>query len=218
MFPTQEELKSYSKNSDSNSIIKLKKDGDSISGLFAGNSVQFHQHWVDGQKLPVPCKRDISKQCALCDQGHKSTFRFRINMLVSINKKLTPMIFENGWTVLQSLMAIDKHAPLSRHQVTVVKSIANGKHSYTIIPKTELKEEQLVKIRQIPLLSLAVSYGDAPVPPQPKIEQNQAPNQSSQTPPWLNKDSEENDFEALLDGNEEVAPVEGNKDDDIDFP
>lgn len=212
MFPTQEELKSYSKTSDSNSIIKLKKDGDSISGLFAGQSVQFHQHWVDGQKLPIPCKRDISKQCALCDQGHKHTFRFRINMLVSINKKLTPMIFENGWTVLQDLISINKHAPLDRYQVTIVKNISNGRHSYTIIPKAELKEEQLVKIRQVPLLDLAINYGDA------KIEQKKASELSSTPQPWMAKQAEENDFEALLDGNEEVAPVEGNKDDDIDFP
>lgn len=213
MFPTQEQLKKFSPstgNGKSNIIIDLKEDGASVTGLLCGESLQFHQHWIKKGERPVACPRDIGRPCALCEQGHRNSLRFKINMLVSINKKLTPMILENGWLLLNQLMTLNKHLPLDSQQITIIRSGKDQKTSYTIVPKGTLTPEQLAKVKQIPLLPLKVDYDKAAKPNDPQLNAQKPAQEALSTPPeWVGQNADDFDeFEELSSSkNEEEDPL-----------
>ena len=85
--------------SDSN-IIRLK-DGDSITGVFRGEPVEYNQHYVGGDY--IECTRGE------CCAGGKSQFRFRLNICKSNDAGVVEaQIFENGWKMYEQLEALQQ--------------------------------------------------------------------------------------------------------------
>lgn len=115
----------------SKNFLKLKKNGDAIIGVFAGEPYDFKQHWIENRAQLCP-----GAGCTICSEGKKPGFRFRLNFITKDNEgKYIALIFEQGWTVYQTLAAL--HGNDYDLENTIVKITRNGegqKTTYSIIP------------------------------------------------------------------------------------
>lgn len=145
-------------SSSSADFVQLKKDQDSIKGVFAGNPLPYKQHWLGSGKRPVVCE-GLDAGCKFCLDGQKASFRFRINFITTENKAMVSKIFEQGWNVWKSLEALNKKVELERTTVEITR-MGEGRNdtNYVITPildgNPKLSEKAFKKIQEIPLKDL----------------------------------------------------------------
>lgn len=137
---------------DSKNYLRLK-DKESAKGLFVGDPYHFRMHWV--QNKSVLCSED--NQCPHCNQGLKSSFRFRISFITKDGDDYVAKIFEQGWTVYETLQHLNADYDLEKHLVKISRSGSGPSDtSYTIlpVPNGELTPELAKKLAAVPLHDL----------------------------------------------------------------
>jgi len=82
-------------------VIRLK-DGESVTGVFRGEPVEYYQHRTpDGQYVQAVQGEMMN--------GKKPQFRFRLNLCVrGENGGFEAKVFENGWKVYEQLAALQE--------------------------------------------------------------------------------------------------------------
>ena len=123
-----------SKSEGSKHYIRLK-DGDSVSGVLRGDPVEYRTHWVGQGTVLCTRKNRTDTACKYCNEGNKPAFRFKLNMIIKENGALTAKILESGWTVYESLDALNKEYPLDKTTIKISRK-GSGKNdtTYSVIP------------------------------------------------------------------------------------
>lgn len=135
---------------DSLPFIKLK-DGESISGSFAGDPYEFYQHWKGGRSVICPGK----DTCASCKEGDKGTFRFRLNLIVKEGDVYVAKVFEQGGKIYDYLRDMDReYKGLERVPVKITRKGTEKNTSYVILPQAPFTSKQLATLAKVPLLDL----------------------------------------------------------------
>ena len=114
------------------------KDKEQVIGLLRGDPFLFRQHWL-GQKAFM-CEGD---ECKHCRDGLKSTFRFRMNIIVGENKVWVVKILEQGGKVYDALKGLaDAGYDLKKTFITISRSGSTQQNTYyTVLPHPSLKVE-----------------------------------------------------------------------------
>ena len=139
------------------SFIRLKKDGESVKGVFQGNPYDYKQHWGDNKKTIC-----IGMGCALCRAGDTPRFRFRINFIIKENGAYTAKIWEQGITAYKDLSGLNKTLQeegykLDEYLVKITRSgLGKEDTSYPIIavPGGALDAVRVSEIKKVKLLPL----------------------------------------------------------------
>lgn len=131
-------------------FVKLQ-DGESVTGLFAGDPYTFYQHWEGERSVICPGKA----VCERCKDGKKGTFRFRLNLIVKDGQGYTAKVFEQGGTVYDYLGDLDKETPLEKTPVKILRKGLGKNTSYVILPQAPLTASQLGPFAKVPLRELA---------------------------------------------------------------
>lgn len=128
------------------------KDGDKITGVFAGEPSIFKIHWI-GQKSFKCIGRAT---CPHCQDGDKPKFRFKINFITKDDGVLIAKIFEGSYGTFLDLKTMhESDHDLSETQVTVSRRGLKAETRYTIMPtKAQPMPKELENIKKIPLNSL----------------------------------------------------------------
>lgn len=137
---------------DSKNYLRLK-DKESAVGLFVGEPYDFRGHWT-GKQLDL-CSED--NLCSHCATGLKSTFRFRSNIIVKEGESYVARIFEQAWTVYETMKKLNSEYDLEKHLVRISRSGTGlSDTAYSIIPVKdgEVKPELAKKLAVIPLHDL----------------------------------------------------------------
>lgn len=125
----------------SKDFIKLK-DGEFIEVIFRGTPFDFKQHWI-GNK-PSLCSQD--GLCETCKKGTKPAFRFRIHAVIKENNNYIAKIWEQGWTVYESLIGINSDYPLEKTWLKLTrKGTDKNDTTYIVVPRpknTSITDEQ----------------------------------------------------------------------------
>lgn len=128
-------------------FVKLK-DGQSVSGILAGDPYVYHKKWENGKSVP-------------CEDGEEgASFAFRINLVVNENKTLVPKILDKGWKVYAQLKALTERGyDLSKTAVSIGRT-GSGKSDtvYTVLPlppNAQPSEQMIQKIKELKLVDLA---------------------------------------------------------------
>ena len=129
------------------------KDGEQVIGLLSGEPFEFRTHWVD--KRSDVC---VGTGCAHCDAGVKSSFRFRMNLLVSgEDKKPVAKILEQGSKLYNALKELNEEVPLEENYIKV-KRAGSGQfdteYSVTPVLKQKVTAETKRILSDIKLLPL----------------------------------------------------------------
>lgn len=114
-------------------FIKLK-DGDMIEGCFIGDPIDYRDHFKEGV-----CEGEM---CPLCQQGKKSSFKFRINFVTKENDMLVAKIWQQGWTAYSTLAGLS--------DVYEKDGIDISKQKFRITRKGSGKEDTEYQIIPIP--------------------------------------------------------------------
>lgn len=110
-------------------FLKLKA-GESVRGVFRGDPYEFRQHWTANRG--VKCE---GASCELCKSGDKSSFRFRLNLVIQENGALAAKVFEQGWTVYELLKALHEgDYDLEKHFMKITRHGTGTDTSYSIVP------------------------------------------------------------------------------------
>ncbi len=147
---------------DSKNYVRLK-DGETVTGVFAGEIYEFSKHWVMNRS--EVCKGD---GCPLCiSSGKRGSFRFRINLVVKTPQGphgLEPKIFEQGWKFYKQLRELNEEYPI---EDTIVKITRQGSQmndtTYSVLPVKDclVKPDLAAKIKSISLIDLRHSEDKA---------------------------------------------------------
>lgn len=157
---------------DSKHLIRLK-DGESISGVFRGEPYDFRQHWIDNR--PQFCS---GVSCPECEKKLRSSFTFRLNLVVFEKGIFVAKIFEQRSTVYKQLKNLHRSGyDLTKTVVTITRfGKSKDDTTYSILPTpnktfTPQLEAALAKVE---LHDLA------------KVDQmvNQPSNEPEQAPPF----------------------------------
>lgn len=137
---------------DSKNYVRIK-DKESVKGIFSGEPYEFRKHWVSNKS--VICSED--NHCSHCLTGLKSSFAFRVNFIINDNGSYVSKIFEQGWTVYESLRNLNLEYPLEQHIVKISRSGSGPTDTtYSILPvpngivTNEIKEKiNMVKLQDL---------------------------------------------------------------------
>lgn len=145
------------------------KDGDKVTGLFAGEPSIFKIHWV-GNKSLVCVGKEL---CEPCQSGDKAKFRFKLNMIVKEDGVAMAKIFEGAYGMFLDLKNLhESDYNLEDTVVTVYRKGQKTDTRYTVLPvppKGQPTPAELELMKKVPLNSLvdkdrgiADSFDDAP--------------------------------------------------------
>lgn len=115
---------------DSKNFIRLKNDKQSVVGVFRGDPFDYKTHWISNRTQT--CK---GSNCSYCANGNKPQFKFLVNFVIYENNQYMVKIFEQGWTVYESMKALNEDFDLEK---TIVKITRRGtgrdNTTYSILP------------------------------------------------------------------------------------
>lgn len=138
---------------DTKDFIKLE-DGDSVTGVCAGDIYTFRQHW--NGKVSTPCPENNT--CTSCDQGIKTQFKFRVNFITKDDTgNYTAKILEQGAKLLDGLEEINKEYELEKHAIKISrkgKGVNDTKYTVMPVKNGALTEEKLELFSKIDLHDL----------------------------------------------------------------
>lgn len=146
-------MKFQERNSNGAKLDFLKlTSGQSAKGVFRGDIYEFKRHWVNQRSVTCP-----GSGCEHCTAGDKPSFRFRLNFVINENGALTAKVFEQGWTVYDTLRALHADYNLETYQMKVTRSGEGTNTSYQItpVPKGEVTKDMEAKIKTIKLHELS---------------------------------------------------------------
>lgn len=104
--------------------------GQSAKGVFRGEPHEFRQHWRNKQSFVC-----TGSDCALCKEGEKSSFRFRLNFIIQENGAYVAKVFEQGKTVYEVLKALhESDYDLEKHAVKITRHGSGTDTTYSIVP------------------------------------------------------------------------------------
>lgn len=133
--------------------IKLKS-GESIKGVFMGDTYEFKQHWKDSK--PSLCPGET--ECSRCASGEKASFRFQLNLIVKENDTYVAKVFEQGWKVFLDLKALHEGGyDLEKYLVKITRNgstMNDTTYSIVPVPNGLLTAAQLKEIASVKLISL----------------------------------------------------------------
>lgn len=138
-------------------FLKIK-NGESVRGIFRGESFDFFQHFDDGAPKTI-CPG--SSSCDLCKSGKRPGWRFRLNFLVRTNGAWTAYIFEQGTRVYNQLVTLNKTFPLETTPVVISRTGSDkATTTYSVLPAQQapISPETLQSIEHIPLRNLDPLY------------------------------------------------------------
>jgi len=146
-------------------LLKMKS-GEEVRGVFRGDPVDFRQHWIANRSYL--CSGNST--CEYCKAGEKSSFRFRINIVINENGAHVAKVFEQGKSVYEALKSLNTDYALEKNQVKIKRMGSGTETLYTIlpVPNGELKDGALKAIEAIPLVDLSL---DASRPAEPIAEE-----------------------------------------------
>lgn len=165
-------------------FLKLK-DKDEVRGSFRGEVTEFYSHWKAGGGVVCP-GRD---KCALCQSGKKedkASFRFRLNFITRETEggPLVAKVFEQGWTVYETLRDLNKDYKLEETIVKISRKGSGPKDtSYSILPIKEwmIKPDLEAKLALVPLQNLDPFH----VPEEQEVsDSHEPPSFSSEASPF----------------------------------
>lgn len=131
----------------SGSFLKIS-DGESVSGVFAGEVYEFYTKWLNGKSLVTTSEDPEGK------------IRFRCNFITTegTTQELAVKIWEFPLMIYNNLKEINEEYPLEETKVKITRKGLGTNTEYTIMPlvggKNALKPEQIKVLKQIPLLKL----------------------------------------------------------------
>jgi hypothetical protein len=164
-------------NAGSKDYLKLKPS-EPTRGIFMGDPYEYRIHWVNGKT--VNC--ESPNGCAQCDLGNRSSFQFKINVIVKENEAYMAKIWQQGITVYNALKALHADYNLEKH---VMKLTRNGTTkddtTYSIIPVKDgqINIEMAGKLKDIKLHN----FGNTPQQGfSPDVEPFQTPDDSDFIP------------------------------------
>jgi hypothetical protein len=140
-------------------LLKLKP-GESITGVFKGDPVDYQQHWVGGRG--VICEGAACPYCQEKDEEGKPLkpgFRFRINFLTLENSQWTAKVFEQGYTVYKNLRSLhESDYNLEKTLVKITRYGSDKTTTYQIVPlpKHEVSPELEKRFKTIKLNELEI--------------------------------------------------------------
>lgn len=142
-------------NKSSNKMDYLKmKAGESVRGTFRGDPHTFKMHWLNDQKKSQLCS---GSGCPLCSAGDKPKFRFRLNFIMNENGAFVAKVFEQGWTVYETLKALHEgDYNLEQHVMKISRHGSGTDTSYSIVPvpNGQLSKEQESQVAKVQLHTL----------------------------------------------------------------
>jgi len=131
------------------------KEGNKVIGVLIGEPFGWNQHFNPVTKQSLVCSRDDN--CPICtDKKEKSSFRFRVNIIVKEDGMAVAKYLEQGWSLwcklgekAEELKANDKK--LEQYVVEIRRS---GLKTYMVVLKNEMTAEQVNALSALPLNDL----------------------------------------------------------------
>lgn len=115
----------------SKAFLRLKS-GERVKGIFKGDPFDFRQHWSQSEKRSYICTGD---DCEHCKAGEKSSFRFRINVIVKENEAYTAKVWDQGRGAYETLSALhDGGYDLEKTVVTISRHGEGVDTTYSVLP------------------------------------------------------------------------------------
>jgi len=131
--------------------IVESNSGGGFTKLEVGKPILLHilgepekqfQHWIDGNKTPLPC---VGEECLQCRQGTKLSKRYKIKVFNLTNKQAE--VFQCGTSVLGQIndvrIALSGSIDTVDFQVSKAGSGLNTKYTVINLP-TKFKPEMMV--------------------------------------------------------------------------
>lgn len=125
-------------------FLKLKKDKESVVGIFMGDLYEFYVVWEGGK----------SRQVA--EGTPNSKFRFRVNFVVKEGPVYVPKIFEQGLTVYRQLAELHAEYDLEKTVIKVTRNGTGTDTTYSLLPllKQQITKEAEAHLKTLELLPL----------------------------------------------------------------
>ena len=135
-----------------NLYVSLKKDGDLVRGIFAGEPKTFRIHWINGKGIDC-----LGEGCPHCAAGDKSKFRFTCNFIVEENGMYVAKLFESGKTVYDALAEQGADYDMSKTLVKITRKGTGMDTTYAVTiapPDKQPTKEQLETIKAVQLVTI----------------------------------------------------------------
>lgn len=147
----------FERNFSSGNFIKIK-DGESVTGIFKGEPVEFYIH--GNQADTTACE---GEGCPRCKAGEEKRFRFRLNFICKQQGAIVCKIFEQGKRVYRMLKDLNEMSSLETTTL-MIKRTGSSKDdtTYTIIPamNAQLKPDEIEKlVASVQLNDLTIGTG-----------------------------------------------------------
>ena len=132
-------MPSKSDNNGPSPYLKLA-DGEQITCLIAGEPYEFYGAWENG-KLSIK------------DEGEEGAkFRFKINVIVSENGKLTPKIWDQGVMTYNTLKELHEEYDLTKTMLKIKRHGTGKDTEYVIMPmRKEIDKDTAKRISEVEL-------------------------------------------------------------------
>lgn len=109
--------------------------GEKIRGIFRGTPHTFKTHWT-GNKSELCTGPD---NCALCTQGDRARFRFKVNFIVKDGNAYVAKVFEQSFRVYDIMRSLhmeltEQKMGLDKVVVTIARNGSGKDTTYTITP------------------------------------------------------------------------------------
>jgi hypothetical protein len=114
--------------------LKLK-DGETATGIFAGNFHIFYQNWPKG-----------GVKHASDEPFPGGQMRFEINFVVKEGNSYTPKIFEGGLRVYKQLAALHDEYGLDSTVFKITRSGVEKQTTYTFMPAKQAPSPETLKL------------------------------------------------------------------------
>jgi len=127
--------------------------GESVNVVFRGDPVEYRIHWKGGKSFD--CNES---SCPLCEDGDKSSFRFKLNAIVKENGAYVAKTFEQGFMFYDSLRSLQGAGYEIENHVMKVSRIGSGKettYSVVPVPNGNLSDAQLSALASVELQNLS---------------------------------------------------------------
>ena len=157
-------------------FVKLG-DGDSITGVFAGDPVEFVSQWDNG-------KSTVSWP----SEGGRFN-RFRINFITKDDGKLVPKIFEQGIQTYKTLGMLARKHDLSKTTCMIIRN-GTGKltrYSVTTLPDGGLSSNAVEALSKIELIDVKKTIDNS-------FKKETPPPSNDEMPDWVKDDSVDIEF------------------------